>query len=216
MAGLTRRDTDGSRTVIERFAPIGGRVLGYLTLAIGVLILVDIVVEWRTLSGLSTAGIVVAVCALVWLSLCRPAVVAFERELVLRNILSDIRIPWHLVESVQVSPVLTLPVGDRTYRSSAVGVTGADRRAMRKSRRNAVEAAMSGRPAGGETPGQPDASALSGLSPANYAIRRLEMLANKYADASRGTTEVVRQWRWPEFAVVGAGVVLAVVAKLAS
>lgn len=34
--------------VIESFAPTTGRVLGVITLVIGAVILVDIIVEWRT------------------------------------------------------------------------------------------------------------------------------------------------------------------------
>ncbi|MGW5365560.1 hypothetical protein [Actinopolymorpha pittospori] len=215
MTRLTLRTDGNSKKVIERFAPAGGRILGVITILIGVLIVGDIIVEWRTWAGLSAAAVVVAVCALVWVGLVRPAVVAYEEALVLRNILSDVRIPWHLVESATVSPVLTLPVGGKVYRSSAVGVTGADRRAMRRSRRESVEAVMRGRSPGSEEegPAPKGAASLAGMPPSVYTTHRIETLAEKYADASRVTTEVERHWRWPEFAVVVVAILVAVLAN---
>ncbi|WP_020578687.1 hypothetical protein [Actinopolymorpha alba] len=208
MTRLGQGNAGRSRKVIESFAPTAGRVLGVLTMAIGALILGDVVVEWRTWNGLATAGIVVAVCTLIWLSLVRPSVVAYEDELVLRNILSDVHIPWHLVRSARIAPVLAIATEDASYRSAAVSVTGADRRAMRRSQRNAVESAQVGRP---QSPGEAD---LGSRSPADYTTHRIETLAAQYAEKSKDKAQVVRTWRRVEFAIVGAAVLVTTVAAL--
>lgn len=215
MTRLTLRADGNSKKVVERFAPAGGRILGLITIVIGILIVGDIIVEWRTWAGVSAAAVVVAVCTLVWVGLVRPAVVAYEEALVLRNILSDVRIPWHLVESATVAPVLTISVGDKVYRSSAVGVTGADRRAMRRSKRDSVESVMRGRSPGSddEGPAPKGAARLAGMPPSAYTTHRIETLAEKYAEGSRVSTEVERRWRWPEFTVVVAAILLAFLAN---
>ena len=195
----------GRSKAVETFAPTAGRVLGVITLAIGALILVNIVVEWRTWQGLSAAAVVVAVGTFIWLGLVRPSAVAFEDALVLRNMLRDTRIPWHLVESASVAPVLTVIAGGQPYRSSAIAVTGADRRSMRRSRRNAAAAARSGQPA------NPGNAPLADRAPSEYTVHRIDTLSRKYADASKGSTEVERHWRWPEFAVIAAAILVAVV-----
>ncbi|HEY8454128.1 MAG TPA: hypothetical protein VIL34_00890 [Actinopolymorphaceae bacterium] len=209
-------------TKIEAFAPTGGRVLGFLTLAIGAFIIADIVIEWRTWDGFMAALIVLAVCVLVWLALIRPSVVAYEEALVLRNVLSDTWLPWHMVESVSMAPVLGVTAGGREYRSAAVAITGADRRAMRRSRREArkaAERAMHNAPA-------PMTAPTPEIAPADYTLRRLEALAKKYGSEKPAETdsgpddgskpalrEIERRWRWPEFAVLGAVIVLAAVAS---
>ena len=217
MTRLTFGRTDRSK-VVESFAPTAGRVLGILTMAIGALILVDILIEWRTWSGFTTAAVVVAVTTFVWLGLVRPCVVAYEDCLVLRNMLRDVRIPWKLVESVEIAPVLRVVAGGRAYRSSAVALTGADRRAVRRSQRGRrgerPEDAIHGISAGGGDVAQPGRD----LSPSDYTISRIETMAGKYAeDASQsasGPAEVEYVWRWTEFVLVGVAIVIAVVASL--
>jgi hypothetical protein len=205
---LTRILPGHSAKVVERFAPTAGRVLGLITLAIGALILVDVLIEWRTSEGLATVAATLAVCTFVWLGLVRPSVVAHEDALVFHNILRDTRIPWHLVESAEIAPVLTVRAGGQEYRSSAVALTGADRRSMRRSRRDRVEAAQRG-----DQGGLPPSKLAPGtdLTPADYTIRRIESMAGSYAEASKGSPAVERIWRWPEFAVIAVTLVLALV-----
>jgi hypothetical protein len=204
---LSFRANGGAAKAVESFAPVGGRVLGIATLAIGALIVVDILLEWRTADGFTAAATVVAVCAFVWLGLVRPSVVAYDDVLVLRNVLCDHVVPWHLVTGASISPMLTVETPDRAYRSSAVGITARDRRALRKAHRNAAEAAVN-------RAGQPTTASgtpLSEAPPGEYAVARIESLARKYADNSRDRTTVERRWHWREFAVIGVAVVVAVV-----
>jgi hypothetical protein len=197
--------------VIESFAPTTGRVLGVITLVIGAVILVDIIVEWRTWPGLTTAAVVLAVSAFVWLALVRPSVVAYPDVMVIRNILSDVHVPWHLVESVAIAPVLTVVAGGRSYRSSAIAVSGSDRRALRRAQRASVEAATQRIPtSAAELVNRPTTPA--DLGPSQYVVTRLTMLAEKHAEDSKHVTEVQRHWRWPEFVFIAVMVALAIVA----
>ncbi|HZC25748.1 MAG TPA: hypothetical protein VE287_01920 [Actinopolymorphaceae bacterium] len=206
MERLTRILPGRSAKVVERFAPTAGRVLGIITMAIGALILVDVIVEWRTSTGYATVAATLAVCTFVWLGLVRPSVVAQEDVLVFHNILRDTRIPWHLVQSAEIAPVLTVVADGRAYRSSAVALTGADRRSMRRSRRDRVEAVQRGT-------ADPTQAATHGVdvTPADYTIRRIETMASTYAEASKAQVAVERSWRWPEFAIIAVTLLLALV-----
>ncbi|MEQ4205157.1 hypothetical protein ABN028_27095 [Actinopolymorpha sp. B17G11] len=212
MSRLSVRTADKA-SKIESFAPTAGRVLGVLTLAIGALILVDIVLEWRTWDGFTAATVVIAVSAVVWLALVRPCVVAYEEALVLRNILSDTWIPWHLIESVAIAPVLQVKVAGAEHRSVAVALTGADRRSLRRrSKRDAVRIAEGGllEPADATGPG-------ASVSPSDYTLQRIDGLSRKYAETTAqqtgGSAKVERHWRWPEFGVIAAAILVAVVAS---
>jgi hypothetical protein len=199
---------------IESFAPTAGRVLGILTLAIGAVILLDIVLEWRTWDGFTAATIVIALSAVVWLALVRPCVVAYEEALVLRNILSDTWIPWHLIESATIAPVLDLKAAGEHHRSAAIALTGSDRRSLRRrGRRDAVRVAEGGvlEPSDATAPG-------ASVSPSDYTLQRIDGLSRKYAEKTAnqpgGPAEVERHWRWPEFGVIVGAILIAVVASL--
>lgn len=197
--------------VIESFAPTAGRVLGIITLAIGALILIDIIVEWRTWPGLTAAATVLAVSAFVWLALVRPSVVAFPDAVVLRNILSDVHVPWHLVESVAVAPVLTVVADGRAYRSSAIAVSGGDRRALRRAQRASVDAATRRMPTSEpEMSNRPTTPA--DLGPSQYIVTRLNLLAEEHAEDSKAHTRVERRWRWPELVFIAVMAALAILA----
>lgn len=203
------------RRIVESFAPTGGRVLGIITLVIGLAVIVDIIVEWRSLEGLTAAGVVFALGALVWSSMVRPAVVAYEEILVLRNFVRDVWIPWRVVDNAEVRPVLTINTTDgKAYRSVAVGATGADRRAMWKARARSTD---------GTTPASvPGSSDRRGAGPppienASSALRaahRVEVMAEKYADTAPEGDQVEQTWVWPPIAVFFGGVVIATVAGL--
>lgn len=205
------------RRIVESFAPTSGRVLGIITLVIGLAVIVDIIVEWRSLEGLTAGAVVIALGAVVWSSMVRPSVVAYEEILVLRNFIRDIWIPWRLVKNAEVKPVLTINTTDgQAFRSVALGATGADRRAMWKARARAAEAdrgvASSAGPLGGRSTspaGPPGPAAAPHESSAMRAATRVEVMAEKYADSAPEGDQIVRTWAWPEIAVFCVAVVIA-------
>jgi hypothetical protein len=201
------------RKVVESFAPTGGRILGVITLVIALLVLVDIVVQWRTMDGLTAGGVVVALGALVWISMIRPAVVAYEEVLVMRNLIRDVWIPWALVKNTEIRPILIVHTEQGSYRSVAVAVTRADRRAMWRSKEDAAKLRDMGGSA--PTPSSRAAEQTARLSPAMHASHRIEVMAKKYGESAPGG-DVRKTWAWPEIAVFGAGVLAAVIGYLAS
>jgi hypothetical protein len=222
---LSVRTADKS-SKIESFAPTAGRVLGILTLAIGAVILADIVLEWRTWDGFTAATIVIAVGAVVWLALVRPCVVAYEEALVLRNILSDTWIPWHLIDSATIAPVLEVKAAGEHHRSVAIALTGADRRSLRRrAKRGAFQASQAAMMESSDASGfQVAPGALresvgpgASVSPSDYTLQRIDGLSRKYAEKTAnqpdGPAEVERHWRWPEFGVIVGAILIAVVAS---
>lgn len=202
------------RRVVESFAPIGGRILGVITLVIALIVIVDIVLQWRTSDGLTAGGVVLALSALVWISMIRPAVVAYEEVLVVRNLIRDVLIPWSLVKSTEIRPILIIHTEDGgTYRSVAVAVTRADRRAMWRSKEDAAKLRNMG---GGvaPTPSSRAAEHTARLSPAMHASHRIEVMSKKYGESAPGG-EVTKRWAWPEIAVFGVGVLAALIGYLA-
>lgn len=200
------------RQVIESFAPLGGRILGGLTLVVALLVIVDIIAQWRTLDGLTAAGVVIALSSLVWISMIRPAVVAYEEALVIKNLLRDVRIPWARIESAEIRPILIVNTEQGAYKSVAVAVTRADRRAMWRSKEDAArsrDAAAAGKPA---TPASRVAEHQAKTAPAMHAAHRIDVMAKKYAETSQG--DVTKTWAWIEIAVFGAGLLIALVGYL--
>lgn len=189
-------------------------MLGIITLLIGLLVLVDIVIEWRSLDGLTVAAVVVALGALVWLAMIRPSVVAYEEVLVIRNILRDTWIPWRLVTGTELSPVLVVHTEDRAYRSVAVGITAADRRAMYRNRRDALRERSAMDAEAGRSQAMPGGTRPVRRSPAEHIAHRIEVMANKYADNAPERTEVERTWAWPELLVFAVATAVAVVTSL--
>lgn len=203
--------------VVESFAPMGGRVLGFIALAIGAVMVVDVAIEFRTWEGLKIAAITVAVGAVIWVGLIRPSVVAYEHNLVLRNFLRDKVIPWHLVTGTRVSPALVVETGEEQHRSVAVIAGGPDRRAIRR-------AARGGRGLGGAA-GQVDIDPgthempspnprTPARPPAQHAAHRVETMAEKFRDKSTDQPAVVERWATVEITVFAVAVVVAIIAIL--
>ena len=196
---------------IESFAGTGSRVLGVIVLAIAGLAIVDILIEWRTLQGLSAAAITVALGTLVWMSMVRPAVVVFERAVVLRNFVRDVEIPWHLMKDVEIKPVLTVTAEhDKLYRSIAVAASGADRRAEMRARRQAAKASAAGMEVGRS--GQVDPNTRP---PSEYAVERIRAVAEQNREQSRELAQVRRRWVAPELIVAFASGLIGFLTSLA-
>ena len=60
---------------------------------------------------------------LVYVAQVRPAVVLDESNLVLRNMLGSVHVPWAAIKDAQVRQFLRVEVGRRTYECAAVGRT---------------------------------------------------------------------------------------------
>lgn len=171
--------------MIERFTPSSGRWIGAATLAVLVVVAAFVAADGRlgeqigVLCGLASAA---WIC---WVTLVRPGVQARDDHLLLRNLLRDTEIPWHLVGPVRVGQTLRVRVDDRVHHGVALG----------RSARTDMRTQRHGR--AGSSVTSPDYT--------EYVVDRLTRLATQRAAESAGRPEVTHRWAWVEIAV---GVVL--------
>lgn len=107
----------------------------YAWFVLAALNLFDIGLRGGGQSGRVAFAAVLAATVLVYLVAFRPAVVVGGREVVLRNVLRDVTVPWSDVTQVDATDALRVHAGERTYRSWAVHTPSRERmRAGRKSK----------------------------------------------------------------------------------
>lgn len=113
-----RRSDPGA--VTPTFGPTSGGATGMIGILLSVVV---IVTEFTDGSGPDWSLVVGAVLfsAICWALLLRPRVVLRPDELLLRNVVSDYRIPYARIESFEVRTVSTAMVGDTKY--LGLGVT---------------------------------------------------------------------------------------------
>jgi hypothetical protein len=112
--------TDRSDATVERFAPNGGTLIAVL----GGLLSVGFVLGW--LFDMDGVPLWVPAVALLggvvtYTSTVRPRVSVERQELVLRNMLSTVRLPLAAIEEVAVQQVMAVRAGGRRYVCAGVG-----------------------------------------------------------------------------------------------
>jgi len=174
----------------ERYLSTSNRITGGLVVGIGVLALVDIVLEWRTASGLLVGSVIGILMVLAYVFLIRPSVTLSPEHILLRNHLRDHLIPWSKVTGVDVADILRVHVGDNKLRAPGVVLV------MRDVRKQRV--------GGAKLPAE------SSISRADFVVDRIETQMNQYGEQAGG--EVVSTWARPELILLGVLAVVAVVA----
>jgi hypothetical protein len=202
---------DGVR--VEKFARNGGSVVAVL----GGLVVVGFLVGWAV--DVDEVPLWVPAAALLggvvlWTSTVRPQVRVEGPELVLRNMLSTVRLPLATIEEIAVQQVLAVRAGERRFLCAGAGRSL--RAVMRGSpiQKARVEAAV----LTGEV-----AEIERGIDYGDYVETRIRQLVRD--DRSRrGISSVFspearelhshirREWAWPEIAALVAGVLFLVVA----
>jgi Bacterial PH domain len=176
----------------EQYLSTSNRITGWLVIGVGVLALIDIVVEWRTGSGLLVGSVIGILMMLAYVGLIRPSVTLSPEHILLRNHLRDHLVPWSQVTGVDVTDILRIHVGDNRLRAPGVVLV------MRDLRKQRVGGAK--------------LSADSSVSRAGFVVDRIESHLDQYGDQSGG--EHVTTWARPELFVIGVLAVVAVVAAL--
>jgi hypothetical protein len=174
----------------EQYTSTSNRITGAVVLFIGAAGLLDILLEWRTMSGLLVAMLIGLLMVLAYTGLIRPSVTLSPDHLLMRNHLRDHLIPWSKVTGVDVTDILRVHTADRRFRAPGVQVVIRDLRKQRGGRKLREE---------------------SSVSRADFVVDRIETHLEQYAAKSDG--EIVTAWARPELAVAG---VLAIVAALAA
>jgi hypothetical protein len=174
----------------ERYLSASNRITGVVVMAIGVIGLIDIVLEWRTVGGLEVAALIGILMVLAYVGLVRPSVTLRPQNLLIRNHIRDHTVPWSKITDVDVTDILRVHTENARLRAPGVQLVMRD---LRKQR-------VGGRKLSPE----------SSISRAEFVVDRIDNHVNLYGPSSEG--EVVTSWARPELTIVG---VLAVIALLA-
>ena len=159
---------------------------------------------------------------LIWTSTLRPRVMVQGSFLVLRNMLSTVRIPLAAIDEVVVRQVLAVRAGEKRYVCAGVG------RSLRQAMKGS--AAMRAREQTGGLTGELAGSAVAepevrpGVIYADFVELRIRDLIQKdrerrgvarsSPEAAELAAQVRREPAWPEIVALGASLVLFVVALL--
>ncbi|QNE20856.1 PH domain-containing protein [Kribbella qitaiheensis] len=173
----------------EQYLSASNRITGVVVMVIGVVGLVDIMLEWRTAGGLMVAGLIGILMVLAYAGLVRPSINLAAEGLLIRNHLRDFQVPWNKITDVDVTDILRVHTEAGKIRCPAVQLVMRD---MRKQR-------VGGR----------KLKADSSVSKADFVVNRLETHMDQYGPTAEG--EVVTTWARPELSIIA---VLAVVAIL--
>jgi hypothetical protein len=173
-----------SARLLERFVPSGLRVLGVVGLAAVGVWLGLMLIGGDLGSSLDMMAVLVAVALLCWVALVRPAVHAYEDHLLLRNLLTDIEVPWHLVESVRVSQTLRVEAGDRVWHGVAIS----------RSVRTELRAQRSARRQPGGATAASSTSQVYAPDYTDFVVDRIRHLAGEHEEVSRRRPHVTRRW----------------------
>jgi hypothetical protein len=210
---LTELDREDVTT--EKFAQNGGQVVA----ALGALIPIAMLVGWvldPDQVALWVVPLAFLIAAVIWSSTVRPRVLVQGSSLVMRNMVTTVRIPLAAIEAIAVRQVMAVRAGDKRYVCAGVGRTL--RQAMKGSAVQRAREQMGGLQA------EMAAVAEPGMVYADYVeLRVLELV--KEDRVRRGlkamspevealAAEVRRELAWPEIAVLAVSGLLLVVAIL--
>lgn len=174
----------------EQYLSASNRITGAIVLVIGALGLLDVILEWRTATGVLVGSIIGIFMVLAYAGLIRPSVTLDPEYLLLRNHLRDHRIPWSKVTGADVTDLLRVHTEANRYRAPGVQLVMRDLRKQRVGGRKLA--------------------ADSSISKADIVVNRIESHMEQYAGKSDG--EVVTAWARPELIVLAVLAVIAVVA----
>jgi hypothetical protein len=120
----------------ETFRSTGAMVFGGITILGMLALAVAAAFPDAGAPGWVTAALVLF-AVVVYIAQVRPAVVLDESELVLRNMLETVHVPWAAVGEVRVRQFLSVEVGEQELNCAGVGRS---RRQIRRDSRMVVEA----------------------------------------------------------------------------
>jgi hypothetical protein len=109
--------------VVERFAPTSGRISGVVGLITAGVVLILAVLGWDAGTPLGVAIVALLGALLVWAAMLRPALWTTTSELVMRGMFGTHWIPLAAIDTVIVTQVLAVKVGDRRFVSPVIGYT---------------------------------------------------------------------------------------------
>jgi hypothetical protein len=176
----------------EQYLTASNRITGVVVMVIGLLGLLDILLEWRTISGLLVGALIGILILSAYVGLVRPSVTLSPDELLIRNHIRDHHVPWNQITEADVTDILRVQTANQRLRCPGVQLVMRD---MRKQR-------VGGRKLGAE----------NSISRAEFVVDRIENHIERHGPAAKG--EVVTAWARPELWIFGGLVVVALLAWL--
>jgi hypothetical protein len=211
-------DTTGQdRVQVEKFARNGGSVIA----VVGGVVVVGFLVGWAV--DIDDVPLWVPAAALLvgvflWASTVRPQVRVEGPELVLRNMLSTVRVPLATIEEIAVQQVLAVRAGERRFLCAGAG--------------RSLRAVMRGTPI---QKARTHAAMLTGevaeiergIDYGDYIETRIRQLVRDdrsrrgissafSPEAQQLRSHIRREWAWPEIAALAVAALFLVVAALVS
>lgn len=176
----------------EQYLSSSNRITGVVVMAIGVVGLIDIVVEWRTLGGLLVGSLIGILMVIAYVGLVRPSVTLQPTGLLIRNHVRDHEVPWNKVTDADVTDILRVHTEDGKIRCPGVQLVMRDLRKQRVGGRKLSED--------------------SSISRADFVVGRIDHHVERYGPEAEG--EIVTTWAKPELAIIGVLAAIAVLAEL--
>lgn len=176
----------------EQYATTSTRITGGVVIAMGLFGLIDVIIEWRTWSGLMVAAMILVLMVLAYVGLIRPSITLSPAKLLVRNHFRDHDVAWNQVEDVDLTDIVRIHTPGRRLRCPGVQLVMRDLRKQRVGRKV-----------------DPDSS----ISRAQFVVQRIEQHAERYGASSEGG--IVSRWAVPELAVIGGLLLVALIAWLA-
>jgi PH (Pleckstrin Homology) domain-containing protein len=176
----------------EQYLSTSNRITGVVVMVIGLIGLIDIVLEWRTGGGLLVGALIGILMVVTFVGLVRPSVTLSPDGLLIRNHIRDHRVPWNKITDVDVTDILRVHTEDGRIRCPGVQLVMRD---LRKQR-------VGGRKLSPE----------SSISRADFVVDRIDNHVARYGPTSEG--EIVTTWARPELATIAALAAIALLAQL--
>jgi hypothetical protein len=197
------------------FRSAGARLGGWAWMVFAAANLADIAIRGRDMASLIAAAVLLTGCGLAYVFGLRPAIVAEETGVRLRNPLRDVRIPWPALKEVEVAEALRFHcVADGGPWRAKAWVLQTSPRARARAERRAEK-------------GVPDTVVehVKGRTPAHFAAEQLTELAVAHGGGKRAgkagpggdTARPSVNWSIPAMAAVALpGVVLVALSLVGS
>ncbi len=162
----------------------------------------DLIAHGRMPSALIAGAVPGVITALVFLLALRPAIVAREDGVLVRNPLRNAYVPWSSVDEVRVSNAITIGSGDMTIHCWTPQPSARERaRAVRRAGKMATEPTMS-------KADRMAAEAVAGRTHADWVTQQLTELATSRKATSSGEAAVT----WSLTAIAALALTVAMVA----
>jgi hypothetical protein len=207
-----------SETSVERFKPTAGYWLGVVGIAGLVVAAAMTIYSSRSIAAVATVLAMLWCALVVWVALVRPAVHAYGDHLLLRNMLRDTEVPWHLVDDVAVRQTTRVYVDEQVHHGIALGRSTRSMMKQSLPSGGGGAARLLGLQAIQDQATKPTLMGIdvSAMHYADFVEIRLMELAKERAEASLKRPIVDRRWvRLECTSLVVLGVVTAVVIALA-